>query len=80
MCRACFPALDDISVMNVSTIIPPGVYEACIKVLAIDDRIIEGDEIFTVSVEVEDQRDRIDGNATVIISDNDGKLQHNNVL
>ena len=58
--------------MNKTTLIPPGVFEACIQLLAIDDEIIEDDEVFILTIESELPQDRVNGSVSVIISDNDG--------
>ena len=58
--------------MNKSTLIPPGVSEACIQLLAVNDEIVEDDEAFILTIESELPQDRVNGSVSVIISDNDG--------
>lgn len=58
--------------MNESTVIPPGISEACLLLLAIDDEIIEDNERFTVIVEAKNPSDMVNGTTMIIISDNDG--------
>ena len=66
-------AVSDFLVVNTSTIIPPGVFEACLQLVAIDDEIVEDSEVFTVVVEAMNPNDMVNGTASIIISDNDGK-------
>ena len=54
-------------------VISEAVFEVCFQVLAVDDEIIESEEEFTLIVEPTNQNDGIDGNTTIIISDNDCK-------
>ena len=58
--------------MNESTIIPPGVSEACFELLAVDDEIVEDNECFTVMVKAENPSDLVNGTTVMIIFDNDG--------
>ena len=62
----------DITIVNKTTLIPPGVSAACIQLLAIDDEIVEDDEAFILTIESELPQDRVNGSVSVIISDNDG--------
>ena len=54
--------------------IPIGATKACIRLEAVDDEIIEADEIFILVIETIHSNDSIDGNTTVVISDNDCKI------
>ena len=62
----------DFSILNESNIILPGVSESCVELLAVDDEIIEGSELFTVIVNAENPSDMVNGTTTIIILDNDG--------
>ena len=66
-------AISDLTAANVSNIIPPGLSKACLQLLAVDDDIVEGNDIFTVTAEAANTRDLVNGNASITISDNDGK-------
>lgn len=57
-----------------SLTITPSVPETCLKLVSVDDDLIEGEEIFSVMVVVQNENDRVNGNVTVIIFDNDGML------
>ena len=59
---------------NMSTLISPGASKACLLLLAVDDEIVEDNELFTVTVETENPRDTVNGNASIIVSDNDGMV------
>ena len=63
---------EDITILNISSVIPPGVSEACLQLLATDDEIVEDDEVFTVMVKAGNPNDKVNGTASVVISDNDG--------
>lgn len=63
----------DLIIENISSIIPPGSSEACLQLEAFDDNIVEGDDIFTVTAEASNSGDRVNGNVSIIITDNDGK-------
>lgn len=54
--------------------IPIGESSVCFQVLAVNDKIIENEEVFTLIVEPFNPNDIIDGNTTLIIVDNDCKL------
>ena len=56
-----------------STVISPRESKACLLLLAVDDEIVEDNELFTVTVETENPRDTVNGNASIIVSDNDGE-------
>ena len=49
-------------------------YEACLQLVSVNDEIIEDEETFSVVVVARNENDRVNGNATVIIFDNDGML------
>ena len=68
--------LGDLTIVNQSTVIPPGVSEACVLLLAVDDEIVEDNEAFTIIVETDDPSGMVNGNASIVISDNDGKTIH----
>lgn len=59
--------------MNEPTTIPVGVFQTCFPLEAVDDEIVEDDEIFSVVAKVINPNDMVNSNTTVIISDNDGK-------
>ena len=63
----------DFTVVSEETIIPVGVLQACLQLVAVDDNIVEGDEVFIVMVEPFNPGDKINGTTSVIISDNDGE-------
>ena len=60
---------------NESTVvvISQGEDKSCFELLAIDDDIIEDDELFTIVVEAIHPNDK-GTNTTVTISDNDGQI------
>ena len=62
----------DLNILNQSTIIPPGIYEACLELLAVDDEIVEDNELFKVMVNAENPSDMVNGTTMIIILDNDG--------
>ena len=68
-----FADKSDINITNELVIIPIGVSQVCFEVFAIDDAILESEESFTLVVEAMNPNDVVDGNTTVVISDNDGK-------
>ena len=53
--------------------IPPGVSEECFQLAAIDDDIVESDEVFRLLIETLHPNDVVNGNTTVVIQDNDSK-------
>ena len=72
-CYSSLSAENEITIVNMTTVIPPGVSEACILVLAVDDEIVESNELFYVTVDMGNPRDTVSGNATLTVADNDGK-------
>ena len=56
-----------------AAVIPPGESEACFHPLAVDDEIIEDNEVFVVVVEAVNPIDVINKTVLVMITDNDGK-------
>ena len=64
---------EDLSVFSQTTFIPVGKFKACLQILATDDGIAENDEVFTITFNATNPKDRVTGNASVTISDNDGK-------
>lgn len=65
--------IGDFSLINPPVTIPSGVPEACFHVVAIDDKIVEDREVFTLMVETTNTYDDVDINMTIIILDNDSK-------
>lgn len=45
----------------------------CSQLLAVDDEIVEGDEVFIVTIEADNPSDSVNGITVVTVSDNDGK-------
>ena len=56
-----------------STVISPGISEACIQFLAIDDTVVENCELFILMAEISNPNDIVNGTVSIIILDNDGK-------
>ena len=71
------PAVNDFTIENVSTVIPPGSSKACLQFLAIDDNIVENHEMFTMIAETRNPNDTVNGTTSIIIIDNDGKERMN---
>lgn len=46
--------------------------EACLQLLAVDDGIVEDDEVFVITAESDNSNDIATGNVSVNILDNDG--------
>ena len=67
-------AESDLILANMSTTISPSVFETCLKLISIDDDLVEDKETFSVVVVAQNANDRVNGNMTVIIFDNDGML------
>ena len=65
--------IDDYNITNVPAIVPVGESQACFQIVAIDDTIVEGEEVFTLVAEAQNSRDIICDNATINILDNDRK-------
>lgn len=63
----------DYSLSHLPVNIPTTVSETCFQITAIDDDIVENNEEFTLIVDTINPNDMVDGNATVNISDNDGR-------
>ena len=53
--------------------IPARSTQACFQFEAIDDEIVESDETVSLLIETLNPFDTMDGNSTIIISDNDGR-------
>ena len=66
-------AASDLTSNIVSSVIPPEMSEACLELVAVEDEIVENDELFTLTVDTENSNDVIDGNVSVVVMDNDGK-------
>ena len=64
----------DLILLNTSTVISPRKSEACLQLVSVDDQLIEDKETFSVVVVAQNENDRVNGNTTVIIFDNDGML------
>ena len=62
----------DLIIENMSSIIPPGSSEACLQLEAVDDDIVEGVDVFAVTA---DSADTVNGNVSIIVTDNDGELK-----
>ena len=54
--------------------ISPSVSETCLKLVSVDDDLIEDDETFSVVAVAQNANDRVNGNVTVVIFDNDGMV------
>ena len=52
--------------------IAPEYSQACITLEAYDDAIVEGTETFVIVAYPSNMLDRVDGNTTVYVTDNDG--------
>ena len=59
------------------TVIPTGESEICFQLLAVDDEIVESEEELILIVEPTNPNDRVVGNTTVTIVDNDCKGYNN---
>ena len=59
-------------------VLPPGVSEECFQLAAIDDEIVESDEMFRLIIETLHPNDVVNGNTSVVIQDNDCKHSNNN--
>ena len=66
-------AASDLTSNIVSSVIPPEMSEACLELVAVEDEIVENDELFTLTVDTENSNDVVDGNVSVVVMDNDGK-------
>jgi hypothetical protein len=67
----------DLVLINESAVITPPVLSLpriCVKVVATDDQIVEGNESFYFTVRSSNPLDMINVNTTIDITDNDGKL------
>ena len=67
-------ARSDLTLANMSMTISPSVSETCVKLISVDDDLIEDGETFSVVSVVQNANDRVNGNVTVVIFDNDGML------
>ena len=63
---------DEVHPTNSSFVIPPGVSNVCIQLLAVDDDIVEGEEVLIGEVVATNLRDSVNGNVSIVIIDNDG--------
>ena len=66
--------------MNMTSVIPPGASEACVLLLAVEDEVVEDNEVFTITVETADPSDTVNGSTSIVISDNDGKQSVYNII
>ena len=57
--------------------IPIGASETCFQVEAVDDEIVESEEVFAVIIAATHPNDMVNGSTTVVINDNDGMLDRN---
>jgi hypothetical protein len=65
----------DLALVNESAVItPPSLPRICVTVVATNDQIAEGTESFYFTVRASNPLDRISGNTTIDITDNDGKM------
>ena len=64
----------DLTLANTSMTISPSVSETCLKLVSVDDDLIEDDETFSVVAVAQNANDRVNGNVTVVIFDNDGMV------
>ena len=64
----------DLTLANMSMTIFPRVTETCLKLVSVNDDLIEDEETFSIMVVAQNANDRVNGNVTVIIFDNDGML------
>ena len=62
----------DLIVQNMSSVIPPGSSEACLHLEAVDDDIVEDNDIFTITADASQSGDRVNGNVSLTLTDNDG--------
>ena len=72
-CYSSLAAVDDVTIVNMTSVIPPGVSEACVLLLAVEDQVVELSELFYVTVDTGDPRDTVSGNTSITITDNDGE-------
>ena len=63
--------MGDFAIMNKTAVILPGESEACLHLVSFDDDVVEDDEHILVVVESTNPSDRVDGNTSIIIFDND---------
>lgn len=69
--------IGDIAAENLSITIPSGTSEACLQLLAVDDEIVEVEEVFVITLKAGNVNDVVFGNVSVNILDNDGMCYHN---
>ena len=67
-------APSDLILMDLMAVIPPGASETCFQLQAVDDEIVEDNELFMVMVEAVNPNDVINRTALVMITDNDGEV------
>ena len=58
--------------LDAAAVIPLEESEACFRLLAVDDDILENNEVFMIMVAAQNRNDMINTNVLVVISDNDG--------
>ena len=76
-----FLLVDDFNVSNQQVVIPIGWTLACLAVAAIDDMIVESEELLTLVFTTENSNDFVNKNTTVVvISDNDGNTKTFNAI
>ena len=65
-------AINDYTIENMTNVIPPGESQACLQLLATDDKIVEDSEVFIVTIETGNTNDVVNGTTYITITDNDG--------
>lgn len=68
-------AVDELVLANTFLAIPPEESKACVQLLAVEDGIIESDELYTVTVDPLIVGDKVDMNISIVILDDDGECQ-----
>ena len=74
---ATFLVESDYNIIDRPIVIQIGESEVCFQLLAVDDEIIESEEDLILIVEPTNPNDRVVGNTTVTIVDNDCKGYNN---
>ena len=67
-----FTAVGDITAENLTIAFPHGISEVCLQLLAVDDEIVEDDEVFVITFKTNNVNDVVMGTVSVEIVDNDG--------
>ena len=66
--------MSDLVMLDMATVIPLEKSEACFTLLAVDDSIVEDNEVFVVTIEALNPNDVINRNLLVMVADDDGKI------